>query len=201
MKSPSWLWRLSRSCGGRWWCLCCAPWGLDHAQGRQPNVLFGLTAGWWLLFTSSGSCINALLLNMSGFALLLFSLIRADDSCSPLPTISGSRASLAPLRHNKILNRGCSSCACQASSIQLSSLFNKTLHDLWLHSGQSVDWFEKWSSCGSGSSQSLTSSPFISAYIWNQCEHIRKRCLEKAHFPPGMVGAGNTWPEAKVYFP
>lgn len=103
-------------------------------KASSQMLFFGLTAEWWLLFTSSGSCINALLLNRPGFALLLSSLFRADDSCSLLSTVSGSRASLAPLRRNKILSHGCSSCACQASSIQLSSLFNKTLHDLWLYS-------------------------------------------------------------------
>lgn len=146
---------------------------------------FCLSAGWWLLFTSSGTCINALLLNTSGFALFLFSLIRADDSCSPLFTMNGSRASLVPLTGNKILSHGCSSCACQASSVHLSYLFNKTLHDLWLHSiglrNESV--------VALCSSQSQTSSPVISASVWKQCEHIRKRHWEKAHFLSGNGGS------------
>lgn len=158
---------------------------------------FCLSAGWWLLFTSSGTCINALLLNTSGFALFLFSLIRADDSCSPLFTMNGSRASLVPLTGNKILSHGCSSCACQASSVHLSYLFNKTLHDLWLHSiglrNESV--------VALCSSQSQTSSPLLVLLYESSVSTLGKGIGKRHIFFLATVGAGNTWPGVKVYFP
>lgn len=156
-----------------------APWGLDHPQGRQPNAFFGLTEGWWLFFTSSGTCINALLLNMSGFALFLFSLIRADNSCSLASTINGSRASLAPPWGNKILSCGC--CACQASWIQLSSPF-KTLYELWLHS---VGLIGKMKQLQVYVPHNPWHLPLLLVPLWKQWEHIRKSRWEKAHFPPG----------------
>lgn len=61
-------------------------------------LFFGVTAELCLLFTLSGACVSAQMLNMCGFAIFLFYLIRADDSCSPLSGVNGSRASLTPLR-------------------------------------------------------------------------------------------------------
>lgn len=165
---------------------------------RKPNAFFGLTAGWWLLFTSSGTCINALLLNMSSFALLLFSLIRADDSCSPLSTVNGSRASLAPLSGNKLLRCGCSSCACQASSVQLSSLFNTNLHDFWL---QAVGLIWKMEQLWVYVPYNPWHLPLLLVLPYETSVSTLGKGVGKRHiFLLATVGAGNAWPEVKVYF-